>query len=177
MKAFRQKQTVPTQCRRGPPGTSSALRGRREKRERRYAGMTADPELRYGYHPVGPDSTVRTRASLCAWRPREEQPCAALQEASGHHTIRCSGECRRESSPSGACGRRRLRRSSTAAARRPGGGVSKQRQASAATEKTRQPRQWRVDGDGASPGSSGSETVAPTEAIDSGRDDNSVLPE
>ena len=41
MEAFRQKQTVPTQCRRGPLGTSSALRGRRERREKRYARMTA----------------------------------------------------------------------------------------------------------------------------------------
>ena len=100
----------------------------------------------------------------------------ASQVASGHHTIRCSGESRSESRPSGACGRRRSRRSSTAAARRPNGGVNKQRQASAATEKSRQPRQRRVDGDGARPVSSGSETVAPTEAIDRGRDDDSALP-
>ena len=53
MKAFRQKQTVPTQCRRSPPGTSCALRGRRERRERRYADMTVNSRSEIWLSPCG----------------------------------------------------------------------------------------------------------------------------
>ena len=135
MEAFRRKQTVPTQCRRGPPGTSSALRGRRERRSSAMPARRPTPELRYGHHPVGPDSPVRACASLCARRPCEEQPCARI--AGGvrppHHPVQRRMHRRESSAPAALVAAGEVVRVA-ARRQRPGDGARKQRRASAAIE-------------------------------------------
>ena len=93
------------------------------------------PELRYGHHPVGPDSPVRACALLCDRRPCEEQPCARV--AGGikppHHPVQRRMHRRESSAPVALVAASDVVRVA-AWRQRPGDGARKQRRASAAIE-------------------------------------------